>query len=86
MSTETKDVNFSFKTTKTLMERIDAMAKVTKRSKAFVIEDAITSYLKYNEWQIDSILRGLEDIKAGRVTPIEDFIAELEGELESCID
>ena len=42
--------------------------------------------LNYNEWQIKGVMEGIEDAKAGRVTPIEDVIAEWEAELENCPD
>jgi predicted transcriptional regulator len=84
MSTENKDVNVSFKTTRKLKDRVDAIAKVTRRSISFIIEESLIEYLDRNEWEIEEILEGLEDIKAGRVTPIEEVIAEWEGKLESC--
>lgn len=59
-------------------QRIELLAKSTKRSKTFLLEDAITRYLDMNEWQLKSIAKGLEDIEAGRVTSHDDMIAESE--------
>ncbi len=36
-------------------ERLDALARTTRRSKSFVIEDALERYLEINEWQITGI-------------------------------
>ncbi|NVO00704.1 MAG: ribbon-helix-helix protein, CopG family [Geobacteraceae bacterium] len=35
--------------------RLDNLARVTRRSKSFVIEDALEQYLDLNEWQIKGI-------------------------------
>lgn len=48
-------------------KRTEALAQATRRSKSFVVEEAINQYFELNEWQIESIERGLEDVKAGRV-------------------
>ncbi|MBV5290166.1 MAG: CopG family transcriptional regulator [Pelodictyon phaeoclathratiforme] len=86
MTTKTKRQQVTFKIPKETNDRLTALAVATRRTKTFVLEEAVSAYLNYNEWQIQSIQRGLEDMKAGRVTPIEDVIAELEAELENCPD
>ena len=86
MTTKTKRQQVSFTIPKETNDRLEAFATATNRTKTFVLEEAVSAYLDYNERQIQSILRGLEDMKAGRVTPIEDVIAELEAELENCTD
>ncbi len=45
-------------TTKT---RLEAMAHATKRSKSYVIEEALEQYLDLNEWQIDGIVQALDE-------------------------
>lgn len=35
--------------------RLDNLARLTRRSKSFVIEDALEQYLDVNEWQIKGI-------------------------------
>ena len=86
MATKTKRQQVTFKIPKETNERLEDLAIATRRTKTFVLEEAVLAYLDNNEWQIQSIQRGLEDAKAGRVTPIEDVIAEWEGELENCPD
>lgn len=63
-------------------KRIEALAQATRRTKSFVVEEAINQYLELNEWQISSIKRGLEDVKAGRVISHEDLLREWEGDSE----
>ena len=86
MTTKTKRQQVTFKIPKETNDRLAALAVATRRTKTFVLEEAVSAYLDYNEWQIQSIQRGLEDMKDGRVTPIEDVIAELEAEVENCPD
>ena len=86
MATKTKRQQVTFKIPKETNERLEDLAIATRRTKTFVLEEAVLAYLDNNEWQIQSIQRGLEDAKAGRVTPIENVIAEWEAELENCPD
>lgn len=37
--------------------RLDNLARITRRSKSFVIEEALEQYLEVNEWQ----LKGIQD-------------------------
>ena len=37
--------------------RLDNLARITRRSKSFVIEEALEQYLEVNEWQ----LKGVQD-------------------------
>lgn len=39
--------------------RLDNLARITRRSKSFVIEDALEQYLDVNEWQIKGIQEAL---------------------------
>jgi len=45
-------------TTKT---RLEALAHATRRSKSYVIEEALEQYLDLNEWQIDGIAQALTE-------------------------
>ncbi len=45
-------------TTKT---RLEALAHATRRSKSYVIEEALELYLDLNEWQIDGIVQALTE-------------------------
>lgn len=63
----------SLKIAASTKKRIEQLAQATRRTKSFVIEEAINQYLELNEWQIASIERGLEDVRAGRVISHEDL-------------
>jgi len=67
-------------------KRVEDLAQATRRSKSFVIEEAINQYLELNEWQIESIQRGLEDVKAERVISHEDILKEWGGDSEGDLD
>lgn len=68
----------SFRLQPGMKQRIESLASATKRSKTFIIEEAITSYLKLNEWQVQSILNGLKEVEAGDTTPHETVLAKWE--------
>lgn len=40
-------------------DRLDHLARITRRSKSFVIEEALEQYLEVNEWQIKGINEAL---------------------------
>ncbi len=41
--------------------RLEALARATKRSKSYVIEEALEQYLDVNEWQIDGIVQAIAE-------------------------
>jgi RHH-type rel operon transcriptional repressor/antitoxin RelB len=41
--------------------RLDVLAQVTRRSKSYVIEEALEQYLAVNEWQVKGIQEALVD-------------------------
>ena len=49
--------------------RLDNLARITRRSKSFVIEDALEQYLDVNEWQI----KGIQEACMKRTAP-EQFL------------
>ena len=42
-------------------KRLDLLAQATRRSKSYVIEEALEQYLDINEWQIDGITKALAE-------------------------
>lgn len=42
-------------------DRLDNLARITRRSKSFVIEEALEQYLEVNEWQIKGINEALSE-------------------------
>jgi len=41
--------------------RLDSLARATRRSKSFVIEEALEQYLEVNEWQIQGIVAAVAE-------------------------
>lgn len=41
--------------------RIEALAQTTRRSRSYVIEEALAQYLEVNEWQINGIIQALSE-------------------------
>lgn len=50
-----------------IRERLERLAKATRRSKSFLANEAITRFLDQEEWMIAEIEAGLADKAAGRV-------------------
>ncbi|WP_292004696.1 ribbon-helix-helix protein, CopG family [Chlorobium sp.] len=63
----------SFKMPATMKMRVDRLAEATRRSRSFVIEEAIEHYLTMNEWQVQSINAGLSDLDKGRTVSQEEM-------------
>ncbi|WP_423932540.1 CopG family ribbon-helix-helix protein [Chlorobium sp.] len=57
----------------TMKMRVDRLAEATRRSRSFVIEEAIEHYLTMNEWQVQSIIAGLSDLDKGRTVSQEEM-------------
>jgi RHH-type rel operon transcriptional repressor/antitoxin RelB len=64
----------SFKIADSTKNRIERLAVATRRTKTFVIEEAINHYLALNEWQITSIQAGMVDLEQGNVISKEEMI------------
>jgi len=50
---------------KTSMEKLEKLSTATKRSKSFLVAEAVAKYLSEQEWQIDAIMDGLEQADRG---------------------
>ena len=48
-----------------LSEKLDALARDTKRTKAFLASEAIAAYVDGNAWQIAHIKAGLAEAESG---------------------
>lgn len=55
-----------------LKNRLDALARGTRRSKSFLAAEAIAQYLEREAWQIEETQKALQEADAG------DFAAETE--------
>ena len=86
MTMTTKREQVSFKLEINTKRRLEALAAATRRTKTFVLEEALNHYLDLNEWQIKSIEEGLEDARAGRVITHETLVAKWERRVEDSLD
>jgi len=86
MTTTTKREQVSFKLDADKKRRLEALAIATRRTRTFVLEEAINQYLDLNEWQLKKIEEGLGDAKAGRVVDSETLVKQLEQRVERSLD
>lgn len=68
------------------LQRLDKLADITKRSRGWLINEAVDRYLSYEEWYIKAVEAGMEDVKAGRVIPHEEIKKEWEVKLANSMD
>jgi predicted transcriptional regulator len=63
--------------------RIDELARVTKRSKSYVIEEALEQYLEVNEWQTKGIVEAMAeaDNPDAKWVNHQDLLAKLEAKV-----
>ena len=60
-------------------ERLEALARDTKRSKAYLASQAISSYVERNAWQVARIKAALEEAKSGAPgVPHEEVVKWME--------
>ena len=76
----------SFKIPASTKNRIEQLALATRRTKTFVIEEAIDQYLALNEWQLKSIQDGLRDLEEGKVISQEKMIEHWEEKIAGTVD
>jgi RHH-type rel operon transcriptional repressor/antitoxin RelB len=60
--TETLSIRIDART----KERLDALAKQSKRSKSFLAAEAIAAYVDAEEWQLGEIQAGLAELEQGK--------------------
>ena len=61
LMTETLSIRIDSKTKK----RLDALSKLSKRSKSFLAAEAIAAYVESEEWQLGKIRAGIADLDSG---------------------
>lgn len=63
-----------------LSQRVEALAESLDRSKSWIIEQAIRSYLDEQLWQVAAIKEALEDYRSGNaiLVPHDEVVAEIE--------
>jgi predicted transcriptional regulator len=52
--------------------RIDGLAVELKRSRSWVIKEAIERFLDYEEWYIQEVRKGIDEVSRGEVATPEE--------------
>jgi len=58
-------------------DRLERLAGQTKRSKSYLAAEAIAAYVDHELAIVEGIERGLDDMRADRVVPHADAMAQL---------
>jgi len=66
-------------------EKLGRLAEHTRRSNSFLAAEAVSTYVDRELEIVDGILRGLDDVKAGRVIPHEEAMDRLDAVIEAAI-
>ena len=77
MSREAPTEPITVRTAKEIVDRIDALATASDRSRNYIVNQALRQYLETHDWQAERIEEGIADARAGRVRPGEDVFADI---------
>lgn len=66
-----------------LKDKLDRLARITRRSKSFLAVEAISAYVDRELEIVEGIQRGLADVRAGRTVPHEQVVAEVDALLDA---
>lgn len=70
------DTTITVRVSTELKDKLEHIAKATRRSKSFLANEAIARYVETEEEIIAGIEEALEDVKAGRTIPHEQVVRE----------
>lgn len=59
-----------------VLDRVDGLAKVLSRSRSWVISQAIDRFLDYEEWFVQEVKDGLEEVEKGEIATQEEAVAK----------
>ena len=71
-------VTLSTRVPEDFRDKVDMLAKALGRDRAWVVEQAVRRYVESESEFIAAVLRGREDIKAGRFIEHDQMEAELD--------
>lgn len=57
---------------------LEILSRETRRSRSFLAAEAIADYVKREKDIVGGILKGMEDVRAGRTTSHEDVVAQVQ--------
>jgi len=55
-----------------ILSRIDGLATELKRSRSWVIKEAIERFLDYEEWYIQEVRKGIDEVSRGEIATPEE--------------
>lgn len=62
--------------------RLEKLARATRRSRSFLAAEAIEEYVALQEWQVQAILGGLEQVRLGEGVDLSEVRAAWEARRE----
>lgn len=70
-----KTITMNVRLPEAVRDKLDALAKSTRRSKSYLAAEAITSYVEANAWQVALIEERVAEIEGGSKTVSHDDVA-----------
>lgn len=74
--------NISLRMDEENIDRVDRLASAMGRSRAWVLNQATKRYLEYEEWFVQQVEEGIEEIKRGNTVTNEQLLAEIRQKIE----
>jgi RHH-type rel operon transcriptional repressor/antitoxin RelB len=68
-----KDVVLTARVPEDVKESLSELAESTDRPVAWHVNQALSTYVDLNKWQIEAIKEGLAQARAGKVIPIDQI-------------
>ncbi|MCR5256563.1 MAG: ribbon-helix-helix domain-containing protein [Desulfovibrio sp.] len=65
----------SFRTEKETIDRLDALASSLGRSRNWLVNEAVSDYLAYNEWFVEKVREGMDAATRGDFASDEEIDA-----------
>jgi predicted transcriptional regulator len=69
-----------------LKAKLDRLAELMERDQSEILAAALDTYADYELPIVEGILRGMEDVKAGRVVPHDEAMDRLDAIVEAAIE
>ncbi len=67
----------SFRAVTDVIDALDSLAAAQDRSRSYLINEAIANYIELHAYQDALVLKGLEEVRKGRVIRHEEVIQRL---------
>ena len=74
-TTMPKTITMNVRLPEAIRDKLDALSKSTRRSKAYLAAEAITSYVDANAWQVALIERRVAELEDGSQTVSHEDVA-----------